>query len=61
MTEHIEFRNETSEDYNVVVCRSKSGQLYVHLLGGEEEIHGDAATTVPAEYYEHAEVNEGKI
>lgn len=58
----IEVRNETDEDFNVVVCRSEhTGQLFVHLLGDEGEIHGDEATTVPAEYYAHAPINGGKL
>jgi hypothetical protein len=58
--DHIEFRNETDEPRNVVVCRSMTGQLYIHLLGDSEEIHGDEATTVEPNYYAHAPVNGGK-
>jgi len=58
---HIEFRNETDEDRNVVVCRTQQGNLYVHLLGDDEEIHDDTAATVPARDYAHVDVNNGKL
>lgn len=61
MNNHIEFRNETEEDYNVMVCKTVTGNLYVHLLGDEDEFHGDEATTVPAEYYEIVAVNEKQV
>lgn len=57
----IEFRNETDEAYNVVVCESISGQIYVHLVGDEDEYHGDEATEVQGKDYEIVTVNRGKL
>jgi len=49
----LEVQNETDESFNVVLCKSEiTGQLYLHLLGEQESIHGNEAVTVESEDYE---------
>lgn len=57
MSDSIEFQNETESAYNVLACVSKTGQIYVHLLGDQEEIHNDEATTVGAKDYAIEDLN----
>lgn len=57
MSDRIEFQNETENDFNVLACVSKTGQIYVHLLGDQEEIHDTEATTVESKDYAIEEIN----
>lgn len=61
MNDRIEFQNETEDDINVLACVSKTGQIYVHLLGDQEEIHDTEATTVASKDYAIEELGGDRV